>query len=397
MSPLLPRRSLTLLPAALAAALLSAACGATASKDDLATELAAVVPVGATVDLDVAEATGMSDAVPTSGVLSDAASTVPSMDPCHPHLFARTGEVVWRLNAVFHRHLRHAERLIRRNPTLVAGDTGVWSETGSGGEVQRQLTVTRSSDGKSYAFTLELAPAGQTPPAWVQVLSGTLTRSGGATTTSPVVEDVTLDLDYDALRTVIPAERLTGQIGIVSERTFDPSRPAPGKRKITTVTFQGFSFGPNDPHGLRGGTFTHVGEPGVGGSLTFDQAVVLRCPANPAKLVSDTTTVSRWYLSGGAVHGRADARAAQGQFAVGDTWLGVTCYSGVRGVRPIAAAETAYWAMKLEDSSGATVAGSTHLAGDATACDPAFGAVPKLTDPSADWDFSQQVSFPGQW
>jgi hypothetical protein len=398
MSPLPIRRTLTLLPTALAAALLATGCGANAQKDATAAELASVAPIGDTVNLDVADATGMSDAVPTSGVLSDASSTVPGMDPCHPHLFARTGEVVWRLNAVFHRHLRHIEALIKRNPTLLAGDTAVWSQTGSGLEVQRQLTVTRSADGKSYAYQLELAPAGQTPPAWVQVFSGTLTRSGGDATTSPAIRHVAMDFDYDALRTVIPTEKLTGTISVASERTTDATKPAPGVRKITTVTFAGFSFGPSDPHGKRGGTFTHVGEPGVGGSLTFQDAVVLLCPANPDKLVSDTTTVSRWYVApGGNVHGRADARAASGQFAVGDTWLGVTCYAGARGAQPMASSETAYWAMKLEDSSGATVAGSTHSAGDAIACDAIFGAVPKLTDSSADFDFTKQVSFPNQW
>ena len=398
MFPLSARRTFTLLPATLAAALLVTGCGANAQKDATATELASVAPTGDTVNLDVADATGMSTEVPTTAVLADATTMAPTMDPCHPHLFARTGEVVWRLNAVFHRHLRHVEALIKKNPTLLAGDTGVWSQTGGGLEVQRQLTVTRSASGLSYAFKLELAPAGQTPPVWVQVLSGTLDKSGGATSTSPTVQDVAMDLDYDALRTVLPLEKLTGTVKVTFERTVDPTKPAPGVRKITTVTFAGFSFGPNDPHGKRDGTFTHVGEPGVGGSLTFQDAVVLLCPANPDKLVSDTTTVSRWYVApSGNVHGRADAKSTSGQIPANDSWLGVTCYAGARGAQPMASGETAYWAMKLEDATGATVAGSTHSAGDAIACDAAFGAVPKLTDSSADFDFTKQVSFPNQW
>jgi hypothetical protein len=207
-----------------------------------------------------------------------------------------------------------------------------------------------------------------------------------------------LDLDYDALHSVVPAERLTGKVAVAFERVTDSSKPAPGVRKVTTVTLTGFSFGPLDPHGPRNGVFTHVGEPGVGGSLTFQDSLVLLCPANPQRLAADAVNHARWYVAtGGGVHGRADARATGGQIPGGQTWMGVVCYQGARAVRPLATMETGYWAMKLEDGQGATVAGSGRQLGDPTSCDPAFGAVPSQADAASDHDFSAPVTFPNQW
>ena len=389
-------RRLPLLTLSIAAAFLGAACGGSSSSVKAATEdeLTAVAPTSASVDLEVGDATGMADNVPTSSISADANVLAPGMDVCHPHLFARTAEVAWRLNAVFFRHLRHIERLIAKHPKLLAGDSATWSETGSGFEVQRQFVITRSSDGLTYDFELDLAPAAQAPPVWVKVFSGSTTN---ATTSTGSDQTGSLDFDYDALHSVIPDDRLTGQIAIAFERITDSSKPAPGKKKVTTVTFHGFSFGPNDPHGPRSGTFTHVGEPGVGGSLTFQDSLVLLCPANPTAQVADAVTHARWYVTNGALHGRADAKATGGQIPSGDTWLGVTCYQGTHGVRPLATAENGYWAMKLEDGSGATVTGSARHAGSEQSCDSAFGAVPSLTDNQTDYDFTAAVTFPNEW
>jgi hypothetical protein len=385
------RRMFVVLPAAM----LGAACGPQDSAPTGVTEaaLTAEAPTSASVDLAVGDATGMSDTLPASSVLDDASLLAPTMDPCHPHLFARTAEVVWRLNAVFYRHLRHVEHLIARRATSLDGGTGTWTETGTGLEVQRQLTIT--ADGGTYDFALALAPSGQTPPQWVEVLSGSTTKTSTPTGSDRVGS---LDFDYDALRSVLPAEHLTGKVAVAFERLADSSKPAPGLRRTTTVTFTGFSFGPADPHGLRNGTFTHLGEPGVGGSVSFQDSLVLLCPANPQALVADAVTHARWYVaSTGELRGRADAEATGGQVPAGDSWLGVTCYQGDRTLRPLAALETAYWAMKEEDGTGATVAGSAHQHGDATTCDPRFGAVPSQTGSASDYDFSSPVSFPNQW
>lgn len=385
---------------ALSTAALLSACGGAAGGPSgggqaaLAAQLAAAAPTSSSIDLDVAGDASMSTTAPV--LLSTAAGNTMLPDLCHPHLFSRTSEVVQRLNAVFYRHLRHVDALIARDPALVAGSTVTWSQTGSGVEVQRQLVITRSADGLTDSFELDLAPAGQTPPSWVKVMEGVRTTSTSATGGEVTTH---MTLDYDALHGVLPTERLTGQVELAIDRVKDSSRPAPGVKRTTTVTFTGFSFGPADPHAPRSGTFTHVGEPGVGGSLSFQDSLVLLCPANPGGLAADTATDSRWYVAGdGAVHGRADARATGGPIATGDTWLGVTCYQGPVGHAPGLADEAAwYWAVKLEDASGATVPSSAHASGTGT-CDPAFGPVPSLSDDSTDYPFPPgPIAFPNEW
>jgi hypothetical protein len=84
------------------------------------------------------------------------------------------------------------------------------------------------------------------------------------------------------------------------------------------------------------------------------------------------------------------------------TWLGVTCHSN-NSTAP--ADESAYWMMKLEDSTLAppnnTVRGSASEISDkatAPACDPQLGAtVPDLSDNTNDWTFGGTLSFPGAW
>jgi hypothetical protein len=389
-TPLHFRRYLALVPAAL----LAAGCGADSTQVS-ATEAALIAeaPTTATIDLTVGEATGMSDTLPTTSILADASVLAPAMDACHPHLFARTSEVVWRLNAIFYRHLRHVEHLLAHRATRLDGGTGTWTQAGTGLEVQRQLTIT--SDGGVFNFALQLAPANQTPPRWVEVLSGSTTRTATSTGTERIGS---LDLDFDALHSVIPSERLTGTVALAFDRVVDSTQPAPGVRKVSTVGFHGFSYGPLDPHGPRDGSFTHVGEPGVGGSISFQDSLVLLCPANPQRLAADAVTQARWYVTPtGALHGRADAKATGGQIASGESWSGVVCYQGAAAIRPLATMETGYWAMKLEDGAGATVAGSARQAGDASSCDTAFGPVPSQANSSSDHDFSAPVTFPNQW
>jgi hypothetical protein len=376
------------------AALLTACGGASGGQAPIVSQLAASAPTSSAVSLDVAGNASMSTASPTLVPAAAGNSMMP--DACHPHLFSRTAEVVQRLNAVFYRQLRHVDALIAHDASLVAGSSVTWSETGSAVEVQRQLVITRSADGLTDTFELDVAPAGQTPPAWIKVVNGQQTTS-----TSPTgrAETVSMTLDYDALHGVIPAERLTGTIEVAFDRIKDSTRPAPGVKRTTTVTFTNFTFGPADPHGSRSGAYTHVGEPGVGGSLSFLDSLVLLCPANPSGLAADTVTDSRWYVAAdGSVRGRADARATGGQIATGDTWMGLTCYQGPTGHTPAQDDEaTSYWAMKLADATGATVQSSARSSGTG-ACDTAFGPVPSLTDSSTDYAFpSGPIPFPNEW
>jgi hypothetical protein len=156
-----------------------------------------------------------------------------------------------------------------------------------------------------------------------------------------------------------------------------------------------------DPHGPRNGSYTYLGEPGLGGTLQFADSLILLCPDNPQSLVADTQTVARWYRSSGAIHGRADALASGGQIPKSDDWVGSSCHNGVAGQATTAANESGYWMFKLESAAdGSTVAGSAQESSDPAAhpCDPALGKVPALTDSSSDFDFTQKtVTFPGEW
>jgi len=385
-----------------ALALSLSACGGASSGSAPAADFVSHAPTSASLDLEVADATAVASALPyaeaaTPGLsLALAPGMTAAGDGCHPHLFVRTAEVVWRLNAIFRRHLRHVDALIARGPAILAGDTATWTDVTGTVEPQRKLTITRSADGLTYGFELDLAPAGQTPPVWVTIMTGHVTdASAGAVTERTGA----LALDYDALRTVVPAERLAGKLAVTFDRVKDPSKPAPGVKRSTEVTFDAFSFGPHDLHAPRSGTFSHLAEPGLGGSVAFQDDVVLLCPANPDALEADTTTHARWYVAAdGAVHGRADARATGGQIAAGDTWMGVTCHQGVRGADPTTSTDSSYWLMKLEDPTGATLQGHERAAGAGPACDPVFGAVPTLADATSDYAFpSGPLGFPNAW
>jgi hypothetical protein len=393
-----PGSARTFYMAALAFAL--SACGGSASGPSTLSGLVANAPSSASMNLEVGGVSNVQSTLPFAEVepslsLAVAPATSVASDFCHPHLFVRTAEVVWRLNAIFARHLRHVDTLIARHPDLLAGDSATWTLTGTAAEPQRQFTISRSADGLTYDFTLALAPAGQTPPAWVTVLSGDTINASAAGVTEQKGQVL---FDYDALQSVVPAELLSGKITVTFDRLKDPAQPAPGVKRTTDVAFENFKFGPADKHAPRTGTYTHVAEPGVGGSINYQDDLVLLCPANPTALEADTVTQSRWYLAtDGSVHGRADARANGGQIVAGDTWMGVTCHQAPVGSDPASVGEN-YWLMKLEDSLGTTLEGHERPVGGGTACDSAFGVVPTLDSSANDYTFpAAPVTFPNEW
>ena len=110
----------------------------------------------------------------------------------------------------------------------------------------------------------------------------------------------------------------------------------------------------------------------VGFVQTSNMLIELLEPTDP-----DTTVARFIETSSGQIHFRADAQAKGGQVAAGDKWEGVTCAeSGDRRHHP----EESFWMMKLEDSTGATVRGSSRQSSGPTAaaCDPIFGPVPSV-------------------
>jgi len=74
----------------------------------------------------------------------------------------------------------------------------------------------------------------------------------------------------------------------------------------------------------------------------------------------------------------------------------VSCHNGFT---TRASLESAYWMMKLEDATGATVQGSARESSDGATnpCDAAFGPVPALANNSTDYAFNVPLTFPNEW
>ena len=323
-----------------------------------------------------------SDVEPSAAAPQDSSitqdATVPS---CHPHLFVRTHEIVGRMNRHFRKQLDHVQDLIAKSPTLASGETRTWESVKDG--VDRKLTMTRTAntDGSAtFAFELDLKTTGD----FTKVMSGSLTRSTAETKGSAT-------FDYSALHAVIPAEKATGQVTDTFDNLHDSATS--GAKRTASLQLTAFLPEEGDPHGPRNATYSWEREPGVGGKLQFTDSLVLLCPDNPNNLVSDLTTVSRWYkTTAGAVHARSDTKATGGQVPSGDTWQGVTCAQGPDSSQPA----EGFWMMKLENAAGGTVVGHADTTG-ATPCDSALGAVPAVDNNATDYDFSAAVTFPGEF
>jgi hypothetical protein len=318
-------------------------------------------------------------------------------DPCHPHLFSRTRQVVLNLNVLSYKLLSHVSDVLSRSKPLSIGETDTWKHDGKSG-LQRQFMLTKTG-ADSYSFELQFAAAGSSD--FVTVFSGALVHKGASAADAgvAVLQETTgtMRFDFSALASVAPEEKESGQIAYAFDRTVDPSKPGKGVKKAITVTFTNFMFSPSDPHGPRNGSYSYVGEPGNGGTLSYQDSLALLCPANPSSLDANTVTEARWYYdaSDSLIHGRADAKATSGQIPAGDSYVGVACHTGPA---PTQANENAYWMMKLEDAGGVTLSGSVHEQKSGSApCDPVFGAVPSLTGSANDYSFGGALTFPNEW
>ena len=340
-----------------------------------------------------------SDLSPDAIAEGSATETTFATPECHPHLFVRAEEIIRRVNRHFAKHLHHVDELIEDNP-LANGDSKTWENVRAG--LDRKLTMTRTDnlDGSvTYDFELDIAAAVSTgTPSFVKVMSGSITHTGpsasddpdGGTTAGLVENKGTATFDFTALATVKKNERARGQITDAFDNVRDPAK---GVKRSASITLTDFLPEEGDRHGPRTGSYSWLREPGVGGKFQFQDTAVLFCLPNPAGEESDLNTVARWYkASDGSVHGRSDSKAAGGQLAAGQAWMGVTCAKG----RTTDAPAEGFWMMKLEDSTGATLTSRTAQAGS-DPCDPVFGAVPSATDNKTDYDFTSSVTFPGEW
>ena len=328
-------------------------------------------------------------------------------DPaCHPHLFARTHEIIARVNRHFGKQLGHIGELIADHPKLKTGSLHVWESVKNGVDRKFTMTKTVNANGSTtFGFELDLAAVSTTgaAPTFVKVFSGTVTRTGssaaadaGAAASFDVNGSVTYD--FDALKSVITTEKSAGQLTDVFDVMHDPVN---GVRRQKTVTMTNFLPEDGDPHGPRNGSYVWEREPGKGGSFVYNDTLVLLCPSNPSNLPADVFSVGRWYHNAdGTIRGRTDAKATGGQIPAGQTWMGVTCAQGASTSTPA----EGYWMMKLENSSGGTVSGNSDTTG-ATPCDAAFNGttgVPTVANSANDFPFGSVNAtavypFPNQW
>lgn len=365
--------------------LLLAACGA-GSADPAFLEAA---PGYAALAMDQTGADPVASGSPGALTLSGPQASLAPGDRCHPHLFIRTHEVAFRVNAHLLKFLRHVDFAMGRRPRLAVDGQHVWERTLPSG-VSVRFTMTRTGD--VFTWLLELAPPGGT---FTRVFWGEIDRSGAA---APHQGTGTLTLDLTALHSVVPRERATGVVSASFESgpasrwivvdaaqvawEVDPARLPPGIDPAAVSLLEQ----PRSAH------YVYFRERGRGGSLKVKDQMVFLCPMSPALKLSDAVVVGRWYRrSDGSLHGRSDGEVTGGQLPdllppVAKV-VGVTCHQGP--TETDMPAET-FWLVKAEAQDGSTLAGwSSEAAGAGpSACDPALGAtVPDLVSSANDFVF----------
>jgi len=325
----------------------------------------------------------------SSGALTAAeaqAAMLPD-EPCHPHLFIRTHEVVARVNAHLARFLGRVAFVMARRPEVATEGQHLWEHALPSGVTVR-FTMTRAGD--VFTWLLEMAPPGG---AFVEVFWGEIDRTGA---TGPRQGKGTLTLDLTALHSVIPMERGTGQVSAGFELT-----PASRHIVVDAVDVAWVVNPMMLPPGMDPAVATALEQPrdghyvfyrkfGTGGSLKVKDQMVFLCPANPSYKLADAVVVDRWYRAQDDTrHGRSDGLITGGQLPDQtppvDRVVGVTCH---QGSTEMATPDEFFWLMKAEDANGGTIAGWSSA--DPSACDPALGAtVPDLVDGTNDFDFGQ--------
>jgi hypothetical protein len=203
--------------------------------------------------------------------------------------------------------------------------------------------------------------------------------------------------DYDNLHMLFPNSKPTGHFDATIVHLTDSSKPAPGVQDTLSVNFAGITVSPKDPHGPRTGSYTHVGEPHLGGWLDFSANVPVPCPGNPAGPM--TINVERRHVDDatGERDFRRDAIATGGVLNPGEAQITMAC-----GTNPPKGSTTPlptrYSLNKREDASGGTIKFTIKLKNETSPnCDPDFGALVSPTDNSTDWGFPHPPSFPGEW
>jgi hypothetical protein len=353
----------------LSAAVLAAACGGSAQQDAFVRATPAFGAVALEItSSDTNSANFENESEPDDDAAESADTSVG--DPCHPHLFLRTHDIVSLTNRGLGRVLGPIHRLLPFGPRHGNDSTQVWERVVNG--VDYKYSVVKTGD--SFTATLQVKKQGDPDTSFVTVYSANTTRD-------PANHDGsgTATLDLDKLASVT-GDSISGQLSLNFTVT------SAEKKVIFTMT----NFKPKAAATPRNGHYVFDKQTGKGGSLKFIDDMTLRCTGavvgtTPTAGTTPVTAVSRWIVaSDGTVHFRGDAGATGGQVPTGDKWEGVTC---AQGSDP----RETYWLMKLEDSTGKTI--SAHSAQNtqatAAACDSVFGPVPLIDSAANDYDFTK--------
>ena len=358
----------------LCVAFLAVGCGGSAQQSafDAATptfeSVALEITSSDTNSANFESTTASSDSPDTESTAAGDASVT---DPCHPHLFMRTHEIVDAHNRGLWRILGPIRHLIPFEPRHRDGSTHVWERVVNGFDYK--YTVSKTGD-HSFTAMLQVKKEGDPDTSFVTVYQASTDRDPSNHDGSG---SATLDLDKLA---GVTGENVSGQL----ELTFTVTSTE--KKVVFTMTHLKSSSAAF----ARDGHFVFDKQNGKGGSLKFIQDMVLRCTdgtttATPPTGTTPVTAVARWTVASDGVHFRGDAGATSGQVPAGDKWEGVTCAQG-RDPR-----ET-FWMMKLENTTtGATINAHSSQNTDATAaaCDSAFGPPPLIDSATNDYDFTK--------
>ena len=314
-----------------------------------------------------------------------------SVSKCAPGSFDDTDGVVRIIDKTVSKEMSTVEKAFKKL-NLNPGETRITQKQTSTGLIVK-ITLARSADGNTLSFELDLAHVA-TPTDFTVITTGSRTDAGTIGTVHTVNKQVSTD--YDALRLFYPNSKPTGHFDATVVHVKDTSKPAPGVQDTLSVSFAGITISPKDPHGPRTGSYTHIGETAIGGSLDFSANVPVPCPGNPAGPM--TISVQRRHTDDatGERTFRRDALATGGMLGAGEQEIAFDC--GTNPAKGSGTMPTRYGLKKHEDATGATVTYKITLKNETGPdCNPAFGALVSPTDNATDWGFPHPVTFPGEW
>jgi len=361
---------------------LLAACGGsnTGSSGTIAgpnNALAQAAPSYAALSMDEVSADSSTSLTPSTALVAVPAALG---DGCHPHLFIRQREVVERVNRHIYKALFHVEKALRK--LAKSSETSSTWDTVEGG-IERKFTVALVPGTTSqYTWELDIGPQGGTLDVAFQ---GQIDRTNA---TGPHQGTGSFHIDFAKLAVGYPTEKVNqGTLDV----QFDTET---SKRQLNVYAYQvAWQLDPTlfaDANAssavtaleaqLRTDSYVYYREPGKGGSLKIADQMVFLCPDNPSNMLADAQLITRWYVTGGAVHGRSDALMTGGQLTSTQQVVAVTCHQAATDGGD---QSEGFWLMKLEDG-GTVVKSAESTSGTTPACDTAFGAVPDQNDVTGD-------------